>query len=418
MDRPERDRPEDREPERAGAHADRPDLETLRGRRILVTGGTGSIGSQIVEQLLEGGAAVVRVLSRDETRQVELQEHLARRGALGRTRFLIGDVRDADRLRRAMESIDVVFHAAAMKHVPACEYNPFEAVQTNVVGTQNVIASARDAGVRRVVVISTDKATSPQNTMGATKLLAERLVSSSQQFSSGQVLCVVRFGNVLGSRGSIAPRILDQLEQDGAASLTHPEMTRFMMTIRDAVSLVLEAGRRARGGETFILRMPALRVRDLVEVLVAEYAAAARCPASDFPIRPIGVRAGERMHERLVTEEESLRTRAVGERLLVVEPAPPLERPHGPETSPDPGIALDSSRGPFLAPDEIRDLLGRAGVLDEIRRRTVRGGDTPVREACAAAAVVALNVAGDVTGDVTDDVEDDVTDEVAETVVS
>jgi FlaA1/EpsC-like NDP-sugar epimerase len=254
-------------------------MDFYRGRKVLVTGGTGSIGSQIVRQLFRSSPRVLRVLSRDETKQLELAEDLGREGPLDNVRFLIGDVRDPVRLRRAMEGIEIVFHAAAMKHVPACEYNPFEAIQTNVLGTQNVITAARDAGAARVVAVSTDKATLPENTMGATKLLAERLVSAAHLSSPGQVLCAVRFGNVLGSRGSLVPLVQRQLREGRPVTITHPQMTRFMMTIEDAVSLVLLAGARARGGEVFILKMPALRVLDLIEVLVEEHA-----PAKDgFP---------------------------------------------------------------------------------------------------------------------------------------
>lgn len=333
--------------------------QVYRGKRVLVTGGTGSIGSQIVEQILAEKPNVVRILSRDETRQMEFQEYLGQRFDRQRTRFLIGDVREAERLRRAMEGIDIVFHAAAMKHVPACEYNPFEAVQTNVVGTQNVITAAREAGVQRVVAISTDKATCPENTMGATKLLAERLVSSAQTSSEGTVLCAVRFGNVLNSRGSIAPRAMKQLLDEGHAFLTDPEMTRFMMTIQDAVALVLEAGMRARGGETFILDMPRLWVRDLIEVLVEEAARQQRRSVSDYEIRVIGARPGEKLHERLITDDEQRRTRAEPGGLYVVEPHERVRERQ------DEGIVdrLDSSQGTFLTKAEIRGLLVRGGAL-------------------------------------------------------
>jgi UDP-N-acetylglucosamine 4,6-dehydratase len=334
--------------------------QVYRAKRILVTGGTGSIGSQIVEQILGANPNVVRVLSRDETRQMEFQEYLGRQFDLRRARFLIGDVRDANRLRRAMEGIDTVFHAAAMKHVPACEYNPFEAVQTNVIGTQNVITTAREAGVQRVVVISTDKATCPENTMGATKLLAERLVSSAQASSGGTVLCAVRFGNVVGSRGSIAPRVMKQLLEDGYTMLTDPEMTRFMMTIQDAVSLVLEAGMRARGGETFILDMPRLHVSDLIEVLVAEAARRQGREVGDYEIRVIGARPGEKMHERLITDDERRRTRAEPGGLYVVEPQ---ERAISRASDEQLVERLDSSEGEYLSKKEILDLLVRGGAL-------------------------------------------------------
>lgn len=349
-----------------------------RGRRILVTGGTGSIGSQIVEQLLEAGPRTLRVLSRDETRQLELSERLARRGAARSSlRFLIGDVRDERRLARAMENIDIVFHAAAMKHVHACEYNPFEAIQTNVIGTQNVITAALDRRVKRVVTISTDKATSPENTMGATKLLSERLVVAAQQSAPGLTLCSVRFGNVIGSRGSLAPRILDQIEREGSACLTHPDMTRFMMTIQNAVSLVLEAGRRARGGEIFILRMPSLKIRQMIEVIVKEQAERLGRPPEEFPIQVVGMQPGEKLHEALITEEESKRTRIEPGGLFVVEP-----QERGP-VAPGERIlegTLDSSSGPYLKPVEIRDLLRQGGVFGQEPARPVSPSRTSLEE--------------------------------------
>ena len=349
-------------------------MDFYRGRRILVTGGTGSIGSQIVRQLLAAGPRVLRILSRDETKQMYLQEELARGRSVDNVRFLIGDVRDPARLRRSMEGIEIVFHAAAMKHVPACEYNPFEAVQTNVLGTQNVISAAREAGVGRVVAVSTDKATLPENTMGATKLLAERLIAAAHISSPGQVLCAVRFGNVLGSRGSLVPLVQQRLEAGQPIALTHPAMTRFMMTTEDAVRLVLEAGARANGGEIFILRMPSLRVKDLIEVLVAEYAARVERPIEEFPVHVTGIRAGEKLHEVLLTEDEARRTRRDGD-LFILEPRG-LE-PSGLETRAidvapaDRGEAskaggvrsYESNTAELLTKGGIRSLLARAGVL-------------------------------------------------------
>ncbi len=332
-----------------------------RGRNILVTGGTGSIGSQIVEQLLALKPKTIRILSRDETRQLELSEHLSRQGHTKESlRFLIGDVRDAQRLRRAMQNIDFVFHAAAMKHVNSCEYNPFEAVQTNVIGTQNVITQAHDCGVKRVVSISTDKATSPENTMGATKLLSERLVVAAQQSCPGLTLCAVRFGNVIGSRGSLAPRILNQIREEGGAKLTHPDMTRFMMTIHDAVSLVLEAGYRANGGEIFILRMPTLKIRQMIEVIRDEQARLTGKSAADLPIKVVGMQPGEKLHEALITEEESKRTRIEPGGMFVVEPQQGDALKTGERVLEG---ELVSSEGPFLKKVQIKDLLRQGGVF-------------------------------------------------------
>jgi UDP-N-acetylglucosamine 4,6-dehydratase/5-epimerase len=332
---------------------------------MLVTGGTGSIGSRIVRALLAQDPKVLRVLSRDETKQFYLQEDLSRGKPKSNLRFLIGDVRDPARLRRAMEGIDIVFHAAAMKHVPACEYNPFEAVQTNVLGTQNVITAARDASVGRVVIISTDKAASPENTMGATKLLAEKIVAAAHFFSPGQALCGVRFGNVLGSRGSLVPLVRRQLSEGRPVTLTHSGMTRFMMTMEDAARLVLEAGSRAQGGEIFILKMPALKVRDLIEVLIEEHAEREGRSPREYPIREIGIRPGEKLHEMLLTEEEAWRTREE-ESMFVIEPCSPDGAPRSAGRSGAPPLHYDTGSVPLLDKMEIRNLLSRANLLEPL----------------------------------------------------
>ena len=291
-----------------------------RGKRILVTGGTGSIGSEIVRQLLDFEPAVVRVFSRDETRQADLRQSLGQRGDV---RYLIGDVRDAVRLRRALSGIDFAFHAAAMKHVPACEYNPFEAVQTNVVGTQNLIQAALDAHVGRVIAISTDKAVDPVNTMGATKLLAEKLITTANYWAADTRFACVRFGNVLGSRGSVVPLIQKQIETGGPVTLTSISMTRFVMSIRQAVHLTLKAGTLAEGGEVFILRTPAVTVEDLVQVLIERHASRAHVDPSRVKVITTGPRPGEKLSEALMTEEESLRTAVLPEMFVVYPPQSP-----------------------------------------------------------------------------------------------
>jgi FlaA1/EpsC-like NDP-sugar epimerase len=234
---------------------------------ILVTGGTGSIGSEIVHQLLKMSPRVVRIFSRDEYKQFCIQQELGNRSDV---RYLLGDVREGSRLLRAAEGVDIIFHCAAYKHVPFCEYNPFEAVKTNVIGTQNVIEAALAQGVRKVLLISTDKAASPLNVMGATKLLAERLMSSTMHSigSHNTILASVRFGNVLGSRGSVIPLFRDQIAKGGPLTITHPEMTRFFMSIPQAVKLVFSAAELMKGGELFILKMPAARVGDIADVLI------------------------------------------------------------------------------------------------------------------------------------------------------
>ncbi len=340
----------------------------FKGKVVLVTGGTGSIGSEIVRQLLETEAEVVRVFSRDETKQFDLLHELMAEASKqrkllrgGRVRFLIGDVRDRYRLKRAMEGAEVVFHAAALKHVPSCEYNPFEAVQTNVLGTQHVIEAALDAGtVKTVVGISTDKASAPTNTMGATKLLAERLMTATSMWAKDVRLGCVRFGNVINSRGSVVPLMKEQINKKRAVTITDRRMTRFMMLIPDAAGLVLKAaamleeGKECKGGEVFILKMPALRIEDLAKVMIR------RLGRDKAKIENIGMRAGERLHERLLTEEETCWTEEL-EDMLIVQP----EFRRGLEMQPIEPSKYISSRAKLLRQKEIEELLERAGVFEE-----------------------------------------------------
>ncbi|MCD6459533.1 polysaccharide biosynthesis protein [bacterium] len=276
----------------------------FEGKKILVTGGAGSIGSQIVRSLLKFNPDVVRIYSRGESEQFELQHQLYR---YKNVRYLVGDVRDRVRLAKSFKGIDYVFHAAALKHVPACEYNPFEAVKTNVIGTENVIDIATEEGVSKVISISTDKACSPTNVMGATKLLAERLIAAAHysQGTSKTTFASVRFGNVMASRGSVIPLFYKQIMQGGPVTVTDTHMTRFMMTIPQAISLVFEAAHIANGGEIFILKMPSLRLIDLAEVMIEELSPLSGFDPEDIEIKIIGPRAGEKLYEELLTSEEA-----------------------------------------------------------------------------------------------------------------
>ena len=275
----------------------------FQDKNILVTGGTGSIGSEIVRKLLQRDPRVVRVLSNDENGLFSLENEL--QGSL-KLRFLIGDVKDKQRLQMAIEKIDFVFHAAALKHVPLCEYNPFEAVQTNVLGTENIIEAALGENVEKLITISTDKAVNPINVMGATKLLAERLTTSVNYHKGLKrtIFSCVRFGNVLDSRGSVLPLFRKQIEQAGPVMITDPNMTRFVMSISRAVELVLKAAEMAEGGEVFIFKMPAVRIGDLAEAMIEELAPKYGHDPTKIPIEIINARAGEKIYEELMTEEE------------------------------------------------------------------------------------------------------------------
>lgn len=274
-------------------------------KKILVTGGTGTIGISLIKKLLEEDPQVIRIFSRDEYKQYEmsiaLQEHASK------LRFLIGDVRDQQRLIRAMEDIDYVFHLAAMKHVPFCEYNPFEAVQTNVIGTQNVIQAAVANGVQKVLFTSTDKAISPTNTYGATKLTAERLISAAeyQKGPKSTVFSAVRFGNVMGSRGSVIPLFKQQILDKQKITITDPDMLRYMMTPTQAIELIMKANEIAEGGEVFVLKMPTIRIGDLAEVLV-EAVSEKYDVQEHVEIQAIGLRPGEKRFEELMTMDEHL----------------------------------------------------------------------------------------------------------------
>jgi len=268
------------------------------GKTVLITGATGSIGSEIVRQILKQDPKAVRLYSRDEHKQFLMEKELA---GNKKVRYFIGDVRDLSRLNSAMEDVDYVFHTAAYKHVPLCEYNSFEAVKTNVMGTQNVIEAALQNNVERVLLISTDKAASPSNVMGATKLLAEKLMTSAMHSKGTRSILFssVRFGNVIGSRGSVIPTFISQIQKGEPLTITDPEMLRFFMSIPQAVQLTMDAMQQMTGGEVFILKMPLMKLGDLADVLIEKY--------GDGSVKKeiIGARAGEKMTEELMTESEA-----------------------------------------------------------------------------------------------------------------
>ena len=268
---------------------------------ILVTGGTGSIGSEIVKQLADT-EITIRVYSRDDTRQYMLQQELSEYKNI---RYLIGDVRDRARLDRAMSGVDVVFHTAGLKHVPCCEYNPFEAVQTNVVGTQNVIQSAIDNGVGKVILISTDKAVNPINVMGITKRLAEQLMVAASEWAGNTKLLTARLGNVLGSRGSLAHIVKHQMETSRELYITDTRMTRFVITKRDAVEFIISIADdiSAVSGEIYIPQMESVKITDLIEEL-AEYYNNKLHSRGSYGIKIVGIRKGEKLHEQLLSDNE------------------------------------------------------------------------------------------------------------------
>lgn len=305
-------------------------LEKLfRDKSILVTGGTGSIGSELVRRLLHYAPAVVRVFSNDENAQVELEHEL--KDCASRLRFLVGDIRDKERLKRATENIEIVFHTAALKHVPLCEYNPFEAIKTNVIGTQNLLEVAVDENVEKVITVSTDKAVNPANVMGATKLLAERLTIAANYYRGVRkvVFSCVRFGNVLASRGSVVQLFEKQIQNGGPVTITDHHMVRFVMSLDKAVNLVLKAAQLARGEEIFIFKMPALQIKQLAEVMIEKLGPKYGYKPEDIETTLIGKRKGEKLYEELMTEEEACNVYETEDMLLVL--------PQTPQTVQSPG---------------------------------------------------------------------------------
>lgn len=276
-------------------------LETYEGKEILVTGGCGSIGSEIVRQLLKYNPKSVRVLDNCESKLFHFMNKMnedfpEKRNIL---RYLLGDVRDKNRLKTAVKQVNIVFHAAALKHVALCEYNPYDAVQTNVIGTQNLIDVVKEEKVEKMILISTDKAVNPINTMGATKLLGEKLMLTAAIGRTDTLFSCVRFGNVINSDGSVIPIFKKQIKKDELVTVTSEKMTRFFMTISDAVYLVLKSTKIMEGREIFILKMPSIKIIDLAKVLIENLS------NKNIKIEITNPVAGEKYSEMLVTPEES-----------------------------------------------------------------------------------------------------------------
>ncbi len=275
----------------------------FKDKILLITGGTGSFGSTMVQKFIASDIKEIRIFSRDEKKQEAMRIELNH----PKLKFYIGDVRDVDSISRAMKGVDYVFHAAALKQVPSCEFYPMEAVQTNVMGTQNVMNAATANNVKRVVILSTDKAVYPINAMGISKAMAEKLMvaQSRTQAENETILCATRYGNVMASRGSVIPLFIDQIKSGKELTVTDPEMTRFLMSLDDSVNLVLHAFQNGRQGDIFIQKAPASTVADLAQAI-------SEILGKKSSARIIGTRHGEKLYESLISREEMSKAEDMG----------------------------------------------------------------------------------------------------------
>lgn len=326
----------------------------IQNQRILITGGTGSFGKKFVETILKLNPQVPRlvVFSRDELKQFEMAQTFSPDKYPG-LRYFIGDVRDRDRLMRALEGIDVVIHAAALKQVPAAEYNPMEFIKTNVLGAENVIEACIDKGVKKVVALSTDKACSPINLYGATKLCSDKLFIAGNRIRGRHDVrfSVVRYGNVMGSRGSVIPFFQERVKT-GVLPITHPEMTRFNITLEEGVRLVLQAVDTGFGGEILVPKIPSYRITELAEAIG---------PQCERPV--VGIRPGEKIHEEMISTADAVSTVDCGSYYCILPQASPGIEKHYREAGAKPvptGFCYNSGTNEqFLTVEEIRDLINR-----------------------------------------------------------
>ena len=268
----------------------------LKKKSLLITGGTGSFGKYFTKHLLKNYSEIGKIVifSRDELKQSEMADELKKEKNFNKLRFFIGDIRDRSRLQRAFDSIDIVIHAAALKQVDTAEYNPIEFIKTNIIGSSNIIEAAIDCGVKQVIALSTDKASSPINLYGATKLCADKLFVSAKNYAGNKKLkfSVVRYGNVMGSRGSVIPIFLKN-KNKGTLSITHKDMTRFNITLDDSIKLVLMAIKNQQGGEIFIPKIPSYKTIDLAKAI-----------SPNAKLKFIGVRPGEKIHEEMIVSQD------------------------------------------------------------------------------------------------------------------
>ena len=290
------------------------------GKKILITGGTGSLGQALTNRLLENNVDTIRIFSRNENKQIQMESKFND----DRLRFFLGDIRDKERLERAVEDVDYVFHTAALKHVPKIEYNPFESIKTNVIGSQNVIDACLKSNVKKVIGVGTDKAVSPLNTYGATKLLMEKLFVTANNYLDPQKystkFIALRYGNVLGSSGSVVPKFIEQLSSKNKVTITDPQMTRFSITMNEALTFILKATEFGKGSEIFVPKLRTYTISDVKKSLTEIF--------GDYGEEIVGIRPGEKVHETLINKDEIKYSWEYNDMYMITNPLYPMFHPN------------------------------------------------------------------------------------------
>jgi len=335
-------------------------------KRTLVTGACGTVGRELVRQLLEEHAIELVAVDNNESELFFLEQKFSR---YDNASFFLADIRDKEKVSRLMEDIDIVFHTAAYKHVILCERSPFEAVQTNILGVQNIILAAHENHVERVIFTSSDKAVNPTNVMGTSKLMGERLMTAAdnKQGNGKTVFASTRFGNVLGSRGSVVPIFREQIRRGGPITITDPGMTRFIMSIHEAVGLVIDSAYLAQGGEVFVTKMPVIAIKDLAEVMIRELAPLYGHRPEEIEIQIIGAKPGEKMYEELMNDEETRRTWELPQYFVVLPAFTSKNSKYNyPEIiSKEVPKAYHSGNEKILTQEELSDFLRTNNLLEE-----------------------------------------------------
>lgn len=350
-------------------------MEPIKDKLILVSGGSGTIGENLVKTLLENySPRRIRIYSRDETKQFYLEKKLE--AYKHKVRYFIGDIRDKERLNHAMQNVDIVIHLAALKHVGACEYNPFEAIKTNIIGLQNIIETSIENNVGNFIFTSSDKAATPSNTMGVTKLMGEKLVTAANYYKGvtkngipkGGKFSSVRFGNVLGSRGSLIPLIENQIKNNQPITLTHSEMTRYIMGMDTAINFIIDSLVMAQGGEVFVKKMNVVKIIDLMGVLIEYFAKKHNKTVESVKINEIGMLAGEKLYEELFSIEEATRTYEINDMYIIIPQLPEVSLNININAYPnskkfDFTKPFNSKEGPFLIKEEIKKFLTEKKII-------------------------------------------------------